>query len=532
MGVFLLGYLICNKCGGYYELKLEESSDEFVLKCNCGGVLKLYDNLNDYQYDEMVGNSDLENILLNDPEGAKRAHVAYLLGETKDPKYVDVLCKATEDNNGNVRRLSASALGKIGDIRAEDALINLLNDIKPQVRQYSVKALGKIKSKKAIKYLKNMKNDKKSYVVRDVEYALSCCTDTNLYDQKNGNTLIMDNGEQKSLHYHNMAIIGGIIGIIGLLGFYFSHISLIILFVGAVTFSYGYNKNKSRDKGIVGKSIVKNYLNQLPEEYIIYNNVKLPGSYVNIDHVVIGLNGIFVIESKNYNGFFIVKNKEWFYKTGRTIQRTTSNPGKQVLANSISLRKFLIDNGINMDGIWIQSIVTLVNKNFKIVEKTKHYTILFPETIPGFIKNSNKKIDNDILKQTSLLIKSCPIKKSYKPTNNTVPLDYKPTTLEVKPAIGFTGDIINLIAILKDLHSNTPLQGKNIQFKINNDHVGEVTMVNGVATLPFIIKNNVGSYTISGEFFQDDTYHGSSSTNILNVVDITPPEDHFILHSN
>ena len=171
--------------------------------------------------------------------------------------------------------------------------------------------------------------------------------------------------EQKSSHYQNITIIGGIVVLIGLFGFYFTPISLIILFIGAVAFSYGYNKSKSWDKGIVGEAIVKNYLNQLPEDYIIYNDVKFSGSYGNLDHIVIGLNGIFVIETKNYKGFFIVKNKEWFYKTGRTIKRATSNPGKQVLANTISLRKFLIDNGINMDGIWIQSIVTLVNKNFR-----------------------------------------------------------------------------------------------------------------------------------------------------------------------
>ena len=58
------------------------------------------------------------------------------MGETRDPDYVEVLCEATKDRDGNVRRLAASALGKIGDIKAEDALIKLLADPKPQIRQY------------------------------------------------------------------------------------------------------------------------------------------------------------------------------------------------------------------------------------------------------------------------------------------------------------------------------------------------------------------------------------------------------------
>ena len=31
-----MGYLICNKCGGYYELKKDESIDDFDF-CECGG---------------------------------------------------------------------------------------------------------------------------------------------------------------------------------------------------------------------------------------------------------------------------------------------------------------------------------------------------------------------------------------------------------------------------------------------------------------------------------------------------------------
>ena len=84
--------------------------------------------------------------LLHDRDSKNRAHAAYLLGERGDPKYVDVLCKATEDIDGNVRRLSASALGKIGDKKAENSLIKLLKDEKPQVRQYAAKALRKIDS--------------------------------------------------------------------------------------------------------------------------------------------------------------------------------------------------------------------------------------------------------------------------------------------------------------------------------------------------------------------------------------------------
>ncbi len=86
------------------------------------------------------------------------------------------------------------------------------------------------------------------------------------------------------------------------------------------------------------------YLNRLPKDYFIFNDVKFPGSYGNPDHVVVGHNGIFVIGTKNYGGFFIIENDEWVYKGGKNIQKAYKQPGKQVMVNAMSLKKFLMDN--------------------------------------------------------------------------------------------------------------------------------------------------------------------------------------------
>jgi hypothetical protein len=41
-----LGYLICDKCRGYYELQPGESPEDFDLTCKCGGSLH-YDTIQD-----------------------------------------------------------------------------------------------------------------------------------------------------------------------------------------------------------------------------------------------------------------------------------------------------------------------------------------------------------------------------------------------------------------------------------------------------------------------------------------------------
>lgn len=211
--------------------------------------------------------------------------------------------------------------------------------------------------------------------------------------------------EKKSSHYNSIFIIGAIIGLIGLFGLIVSQLSLIILLIGLGLLSYGYEEGKSWNKGIKGESIVAKYLNQLPKDYFIFNDVKFPGSYGNLDHIVIGPNkGIFVIETKNYKGFYIVRGENWYYKTQKYTKRISSQPGKQVKRNSMSLRKFLIDNNIRMDNVYIDSIVTLVNNNFRIERRPTNYTVLYPAYITDFIQLSNRKIDINILKEAALLI--------------------------------------------------------------------------------------------------------------------------------
>ena len=48
-----MGFLICNKCGGYYELQEGESPEDFAGKCDCGGDLKYVQNLDEHVFDEL-----------------------------------------------------------------------------------------------------------------------------------------------------------------------------------------------------------------------------------------------------------------------------------------------------------------------------------------------------------------------------------------------------------------------------------------------------------------------------------------------
>jgi len=133
---------------------------------------KTSSNLNYDDLKKALGNKSPVKVLLNDPDGSKRSYAANLLGKTKNPGYVNALCKATKDKNGNVRRLSASALGKIGDPRAINSLIKLLSDERDEVRLYAVKALGMIGDAESLSYLEKMLYDPIYYVKDSAEVAI------------------------------------------------------------------------------------------------------------------------------------------------------------------------------------------------------------------------------------------------------------------------------------------------------------------------------------------------------------------------
>ena len=61
--------------------------------------------------------------------------------------------------------------------------------------------------------------------------------------------------------------------------------------------------------------------------------------------MVVGPNGVFVIETKNLSGFFVIDDNEWLYKKhsffNGPLKKSISQPGKQVINNANALKKFL-----------------------------------------------------------------------------------------------------------------------------------------------------------------------------------------------
>ena len=133
--------------------------------------------------------------------------------------------------------------------------------------------------------------------------------------------------------------------------------------------------------GLYGQQIVEKILSSLDNQFYLINNLSLPFKNCDIDHLIIGPNGIFLIETKNYKGEVSCKGDVWEYqkigKMGGLYKGYISNPSKQLKRNIWELKTFLDKKskrtfGENLFPFWIQGLVVFTNEDtfLKISDET------------------------------------------------------------------------------------------------------------------------------------------------------------------
>lgn len=87
------------------------------------------------------------------------------------------------------------------------------------------------------------------------------------------------------------------------------------------------------EKGAQGESATASVLATLaPEDYTVFHDLRWPGRrYANVDHVVIGPGGIFIIDSKNWSGAITVQH-DVLRQNGRRREREVVGAAEAALA--------------------------------------------------------------------------------------------------------------------------------------------------------------------------------------------------------
>lgn len=217
-------------------------------------------------------------------------------------------------------------------------------------------------------------------------------------DGNNSNGNIISN-------YSNGLIVGVLLVIGGLLGWILGYnLMLILIILGIALTILTYNKNRHRIKRSNINMAVSKYLNELSKNYIILNDVTIPGRRGYLDHVLVGSKGIFVIEPKHYSGSLIIDGKEWFYKNGQNTRKAYGNPGDKIQINTRSLIKYLSSQGLSTFDRSTYPIMAFVNPNLTIRNKPRHYDVMHPSNLQSYIQSRKTEIpEEDVYKAVNLL---------------------------------------------------------------------------------------------------------------------------------
>lgn len=189
--------------------------------------------------------------------------------------------------------------------------------------------------------------------------------------------------------------------------FLFSFFFLFVLL--SVTFI----RRKPIIKGKRFERYVSYEISQLPNEYIIFNDLffESNGYSTQIDHIIVSPYGVFVIESKGYKGWITGgENSEYWTQTIFNSKYKFYNPIRQNIGHVRFLRHLLgtvmfipivvFDNSANIKAHVESIVVNICNLNYSILQyKTPVLSKEAVDTIVQIIRSNSKIANEETLKQ-------------------------------------------------------------------------------------------------------------------------------------
>lgn len=99
----------------------------------------------------------------------------------------------------------------------------------------------------------------------------------------------------------------------------------------------------------------------LPRTWILMNDIVIqtgPAEFAQIDHLALGPGGLFLVETKNWQGALLVKGDDWFRKSGRGWTRVQS-PTRQHRRHKDVLLKWLKGKGFPVSEEAVHAVVLI-----------------------------------------------------------------------------------------------------------------------------------------------------------------------------
>jgi len=121
--------------------------------------------------------------------------------------------------------------------------------------------------------------------------------------------------------------------------------------LGGVVFDI--NQFSNQFKGSIGEGVVSLLLKSLPDTWVIFNNALISknksGILTEIDHLLIGSGGVFLIEVKTWQGSFSAYKDKWKRREGSNWMAIDNSPSSQNAYHQKMFKQWIAQQFLNLN---------------------------------------------------------------------------------------------------------------------------------------------------------------------------------------
>ncbi len=137
-----------------------------------------------------------------------------------------------------------------------------------------------------------------------------------------------------------------------------------------------------------GELAVVSALRELPDDYVLLNDLMLPNGRGNIDHFLIGPNGLFVIETKNYSTNVGCDGDRWFVN-GKTVKSLSWQAKRNALAVRDNLQRPFSEYQAKLP--FVEPLLVFVKHKHRLELNQPKIQVLRAEELVNFIVDYERR---------------------------------------------------------------------------------------------------------------------------------------------
>ncbi len=131
--------------------------------------------------------------------------------------------------------------------------------------------------------------------------------------------------------------------------------------------------------------VVEVILQTLDGNWSLFRNIQLPGrNKADLDAVLVGPPGVWVLEIKNFSGEYRNIGERWEYRARKRWNLYKKNPNRQVQNGAVRLANFLKADGIQQ---WVEAVVVWANQESPLTVENPSAAVWPLDRLPDELGN-------------------------------------------------------------------------------------------------------------------------------------------------